>query len=137
MDIKTFPLEFHRQHNDRYLVSVTLADMVAVMGGPVSVFYTNNMEAGAVAGHHYHEQKCEALMSADGLFEVLLVDTITRERLKMYLDSVPGSPHFRGIIVPPLVAHAVRNVSSHNGRLNVFATGVPRRVDDVHFLVSA
>jgi len=130
MDIQTVKIVVNRKHNDRYLTTVSLTEIAAVLQEPLTVLYTNVMEPGAVAGHHLHHHKREAFQAAFGMFEVFLEDPVTKERQIFLLDATPGSPRHHCLIVPAGIAHAVRNLSLHTAGLNVFATDEPRKPED-------
>ena len=130
MDIQTFQPDVRRNHADRYLVVVTLAEVSEKLGEPVRVVYTNNMNPGAIAGNHYHKHKRECFRSAHGRMEVHLVDINTQERRVVVLDADPESSDHLCLIVPAGVAHAVRNIGADIARLDVYATDEPRKPSD-------
>lgn len=139
MNIQRIPLKVDRKHEDRYLVTVSLADVAEGLGQPPTVIYMNVMCSGAVAGNHYHNLKREAFRAVSGRFFVALMDIATREYASILLDAKPESEDFRCIVIPPGVAHAVRCIGNRTepaGRLEVFATQEPRIAsDDFYFKV--
>lgn len=125
MKLQFIPMKADKRHKNRYLLTVELEALFSVQ-----VSYLNVMDSGAVAGNHRHERKLEAMRAVTGRFQVELLDVKTGERATAFLDAVPGSPDCQCLILPPGIAHAVRNVSDSVAVLEVFANEPPRLADD-------
>lgn len=67
--------------------------------------YLTMAAPGQVRGNHYHQLASEWFTVVQGIAEVALVDTTTRERAEMTLAS--SSPVT--LFVPPRVAHVFKN----------------------------
>ena len=127
MKLQFVPVKADKRHQNRHLLTVELGTLFPV---PVQVSYLNVMDSGAVAGNHRHERKLEAMRAVTGRFQVELLNVKTGERATVFLDAVPGSPDCHCLILPPGIAHAVRNVSDLVAVLEVFANEPPRLADD-------
>jgi len=75
---------------------------------------------GETRAEHYHKKKEEWLAITSGKIMVLLEDIHSNKREKIILDI--NSKDYKLIYLPPLVAHAIKNIGDKEASIVVFST---------------
>ena len=95
------------------------------LGAPIHYVYSNQIQPGATAGMHYHQQHQVAVWMRDGEIEMTLEDVRSKEREVIVLR--PGSPL---LLVPKEVYHSAANKTDMPALAIMFATTIPRDPTD-------
>lgn len=130
MELQFIPIQRDKKHANRHLLVLDVSEVARALGATVAVSYLNVMDPGAIAGNHRHARKLEAMRAVVGRLQVDLLDVDTGERETVILDDSGDDTYGLCLIIPPGVGHAVTNLGTTVGVLEVFATEPPRVSDD-------
>jgi dTDP-4-dehydrorhamnose 3,5-epimerase-like enzyme len=81
--------------------------------------------------NHYHKKKEEWLALAAGKIKVGLKDVVSGKYEEIVLDS--RSETYELIYIPPLVAHAVKNISNTEASVIVFSKNPENKEDTIPY----
>ena len=81
--------------------------------------YLVSIIPGKTRANHYHKKKEEWLAITSGEIALFLEDVNSREKKKIILDT--NSEDHNMIYIPPLVAHAIKNIGENVASIVVFS----------------
>lgn len=81
--------------------------------------YLVSLQPGSLRAKHYHNFKTEVLAVVYGSIELVTENIISKERRYRMLST--GDSNIELVILPPKVAHVLKNVSEEVSRVVVFS----------------
>lgn len=90
--------------------------------------YLVSIMSNCIRAKHYHNKKTEIIASVFGKVEIILEDIKTHERISKVLSS--DDENFKMLIIPPKIAHAVKNPTDITSRIVVFSDS--KDLSDTH-----
>ena len=81
--------------------------------------YLVSLEPGAVRAKHYHNDKTELIAVVYGSVEIINEDIFSKKRTCTTVST--GGSHLELFLIPPNIAHVIKNVSNDTSRIIVFS----------------
>lgn len=96
--------------------------------------YVVSIEPMKSRANHYHKNKEEWLALAAGKIKLCLKDVVSGKYEEIVLDS--RSETYELIYIPPLVAHALKNISNTEASVIVFSKNPENKEDTIPYEVA-